>query len=143
VIGLAARTRDALAVAGVLGEAGYPGPGSPDPHALDWLMQVHRRATDGPTRSAALREMSRQINPTRAVPFFLGLAVLNDRGGALTELIYLFRTPNIIASPDRDGLLAGLRRLWDEGQVKDALAAVLLRELAAEQRWPPPGGRSR
>ena len=140
VIALAARTRDAISIVGALGAAGYPGSGTPDTCAPGWLITVYRGASDALTRSAALREMSRQVSPERAAPLFFELATSRDGSafGGIRELIVLVRAPGLLSSGAREEILTGLRRLWDQRLVTDPMGGILMRDLAAEQRWPPP-----
>jgi membrane-bound lytic murein transglycosylase B len=131
VVALAIRTSEAHSAVVALAAAGYPAAvraGTPDTRALDWLVRIHREARDEGTRSTALDQMMRQINPSRALPYFREVAVTRDDPTAwigLAKLIEFVRNPRLGSPSERGDVTAQLRSMWDHREVTNALAMAI------------------
>ena len=110
--------------------------GQADAAALNYLIRIAREARDPETRMGAIRGMTTQINPSRAVPYLSELAVSTRGEDAFAAVTALNRLAFGGSAGDGSAAVQALRRLYDTASLKSGAAISILCGISASQGWP-------
>jgi hypothetical protein len=144
IVALAKRTRGALSAILALSEAGISHPdygGEPDPRAFDWLVRIHREASDLDTRMAALEGLLRLADHSRVLAYLRDVATqpgTDYTAGHAVGMLAKITERGDLPPDERQQAMAHLREMWDGRLATNRWALRALEQFAAAARWPRP-----